>query len=66
MRVEVMEHLLFTGVNVFQGNIGVPQHGKYLFPLYQQTEYHSGDLLMFLHNERTFAERHSKIPFMAL
>lgn len=53
-------------VNMFLGNIGISQHGKYLFLLYQQTEHHSGDLLMFLHNERTFAEYHSKIPFMTL
>lgn len=59
-----MEYLLFTGVNMFLGNIGAPQHGKYLFLLYQQTEYQPGDLLMF--HERIFAECHSKIPFLAL
>lgn len=61
-----MEHLLFTGVNVILGNIAVLQHGKYLFLFYQQTEHQSGDLLMFLHDERTFADCHSKIPFMSL
>lgn len=62
----MIQYLLFTGIDVFLGNIGVPQHGKYLFLLYQQTQHQPGDLLMLLHSERIFGECHSKVPFMTV
>lgn len=61
-----MQYLLFTGIDAFLGNIGVPQHGKYLFLLYQQTRHQPGDLLMLLHSERISGECHSKVPFMTV